>query len=127
MDSIRTLRLSAMAKEALGSTPDDAGSAWKGLSEAYKAIRDQVAGMISDDTLKEFEELFPEQIDCSRAANGDMSTTLFGKQDVSSESRVRLASLAGWLNGWVDAIERTQRIEAEAAAYAQARILAEEG
>mgnify|MGYP000896274428 CR=1 FL=1 len=114
-----------MAKEALASTPDDAGSAWKGLSEAYKTIRCQVAGMIPEDALKEFEELFPEEIDCTRATRGDMTTTLFGKQDVNAESRVRLASLGGWLSGWVEANERSQRIEAEAAAYAKERILAE--
>lgn len=102
MDVTRTLRLSVMAKEALASTPDDAGSAWKGLSEAYKTIRCQVAGMIPEDALKEFEELFPEEMDCTRATSaGSMSRTHVVWQtrcERGIESATRISGrLAQWM------------------------------
>ncbi len=125
MDATKTLRMSAMAKEILLSTANDSGAAWLGLSDAYRSIRHQVSGMVPDDALQEFEELFPEEVDCSPTRHPTMGS--FGKQDVSAESRSRLASLAGWLDGWIEASERAQLIDAEAKAYAEARTMAQGG
>lgn len=116
-----------MVREALKANPPDHGSAWQGLAELYGTIRSRAVGLVDGPERAELDELFPPSIDTSNA-RGSVTRNpeiMFAQQDVNSTARTLLGSLMGWLEGCVEAAERTERMRLEAEAYASARLKAE--
>lgn len=123
------LRLRNGLREALAATPAEQGSAWQGLVEAYEGLRNRASEVVGDDHADELGRLFPPLID-RRTAGRDITrdpSALFVQQEVDSEARTRIASLAGWLNGFIEEAQFNLRVQAEAEAYAKERVKADRG
>jgi hypothetical protein len=126
------LRIRNSAQEALTATPPDHSSAWNGLVETYERLREWAAQVIGDAHRDEFNRLFPQTIDQRIAGTGAAGgrpnpAALFAQQEVASEARTRLGSLAGWLNGFIEEAQFRTRVQAESDAYAKERVKAERG
>lgn len=123
------LRLRNGLQEALAATPAEQGSAWQGLVDAYEGLRGRASQVIGDAHAEEFERLFPAAID-RRTAGHDITHdpgAMFVQQEVASDARTRIASLAGWLNGFIEEAQFNMRMQAEADAYAKERVRTERG
>lgn len=113
MDVGAVIRVRNAAREALTATPSDQGSAWRGLIETYRILLQQAREVIGEEVRPELVAMFPREID-ARGADADVTrspSALFRHQEVASEARTRIASLAGWLDGHIEEAKFSLRLD----------------
>lgn len=117
MDVGKFLRLQGAIRAAHESIPPDhAVMGGTAMERAYERLRIEVQDAIPNEHLQEFDGLFPEHI-------GGFGHSPRGEAERFHAARSLLASMAGWLDGYVQAA----RMEMEAQAYAEARVKEERG
>jgi hypothetical protein len=117
MDAGKFLRLQKMVEAAASSAKEsNAVMAAKAMQEAYNRVRGEVRETIPAARQEEFDRLFKSRL-------GGYGGGPRGEADRFHEAKTTLATLAGWLGGFVE----EARLEAEVEAYAKARIKAERG
>ena len=89
------------------------------LVTAYQASRSETQGLVGDAMADELDRVAPEP------SFGGTETW----QDKIDFNKAKLAlnQLAGWIDGLVEQAQYTARLAAEAEAYAEARLKAEQG
>lgn len=117
IDAGQVLRL----KQAIDSTLAGLGDrqlAGKALAEAYASFRSEAILIAEDGQLSdEFNRLFPAGPD-ARQVGASFGSDPFADESEANESRSLLHRLSGWLDGFKDLAQ----VEANAAAYAKARL-----
>jgi hypothetical protein len=66
--------------------------------------------VVPEDVADEYAQLFPVEIEVGNVS-GFTPQALFRQQEVASEARARLGQLAGWLDGFVEAEDRHERLQ----------------
>jgi hypothetical protein len=114
IDLGRVLRLQAMVEAIVNASSPQSGS--KPLTVTYQRVRGQVRNALPAQHQGDFEGLFPPDV----AGHYDP----LDDAEHDQEAPILLASLAGWLQGFVLEARTSAEIEADARAYAEARIQA---
>lgn len=117
LDIGQILRLREAIRGALdASPPADAVLAARPMTTSYDRLRKEVAQALSDSERVEFDRLFPELGWGAGVAAGE-------RAEQYHKARALLASLAGWLDGFV----AEARMALEAKEYGEARAREERG
>ncbi len=112
MDVGKFLRLQGAIQSALEEASGKSSTvAGRATEDAYDRLRDAVRDTIPEEDLEEFDRLFPE------------SFVALTPLERFGFAQTLLASLSGWLGGYV----QQARLDQEARAYAEARVKAERG
>ncbi len=121
MDVGKFLRLQGAIKSSLDAIPvDQAAVAADAMLTTYERMRSEVRDAIPKEHHKEFDRLFPATIERPVNNPGGRLALIAGR---FNSARSLLGSMAGWLDGYVQAA----RMQMEAEAYAQARVKEERG
>lgn len=120
MDVRRFLRLQGAVRAAASSIAEDnAVVSADAMLQSYRRLRDEVRTAIPDEDVAEFDRVCPENVP-SFAANRGVPIQQAGKFHAA---RGLLEQMAGWLDGYI----RKAQMQAEAEAYAAARLKEERG
>jgi hypothetical protein len=120
MDVGRVMRLQGAAREAANSVAEEnavVGAA--GMHQAYQRLRDEVESALASELRSEFNRVCPKNVPAF-AINRASAVERAGKFHAA---RGLLLEMVGWLDG----IVRHAQMQAEAAAYAAARVKEERG
>lgn len=114
------MRLRGAIQSSLSSVSDgQAALAGGAMSEAYMTCRTEVRSAIDPDLWEEFDRLFLTS--ATSAPIGREGAARF------NEARIRLGKMGGWLEGQIEYLKYTSQLEAEAEAYARAKLKREDG
>ena len=122
MDDIgRYIRLQGAIRASIDAVPEgQAPVAGMAMVNVYRRFRAEAKKVIPSDHAEEFDAMFPDDVAIQRANPRD---DLLDSAARYTGARLLLATLAGWLDGFVQ--EAKMQIEADA--YAQARVKEERG
>jgi hypothetical protein len=113
VDLRRALSLqSALRSAALAISEESAPMASDAMLNSYRKLRREVRSVIPEDDVEELDRLFPEGITARGRTREELDTARF------FAARSALQQLAGWLDGYAQVVQ----IEANAEAYADARL-----
>lgn len=116
IDVGKFLRLKGAIQGAMDAVPTGS-AAFSGTSlvDAYLTLRKETAEAIPEELAEEFDRQFKPS---PFKAGSGMRSIGAGQAQTFNEARALLGKMAGWLDG----IIQEARLEAEAAAYAAARL-----
>lgn len=117
--------MQGLAQAALESIdPGQAAMAGEAMASTYARVRSDVREAIPEQYLEEFDRLFPiAAVQPLGAGRGALIHSPTAEAQWFNMARALLASLAGWVNGFVE----ESRMRMEAQAYAEARVKEERG
>ncbi|HEV8697703.1 MAG TPA: hypothetical protein VGQ89_08420 [Candidatus Limnocylindrales bacterium] len=122
IDVGRFIRLKATIEATAAASTDGSLAA---ATEAYNRFRGQIATMVDGPLKEEFEGLFPP--DPRMHSSGGMFSRVIRESLDAADARSRLAGLVGWLQGLIESAQTAAQLEANATAYAEAKLRAERG
>ncbi len=112
----KLLRLRGAIQATLDALPpQQAAGEGEAMAGAYRRLRAEVCRVVHEEDEDEFKSLFPTTVDRATTIVGSI---LMHPTARYSTGRGLLASLAGWLDGYIE----QARMAMEAQAYAEARV-----
>ncbi len=122
MDVGKFLRLQGAISSTVEFAKDkNSTQAGAAVQDAYYRFRQEVRDAIPEENREEFDKLFPDTLNPSQKAH--RQTNPVTDLERYGTAQTLLTSLAGWLGGYV----QQARMQAEAEAYAEARVRTERG